>query len=153
MWEIFPPRECESDEGWWLTSGYKYPAEREREREGGGRWGGREEICVFLSYFYVCSKTACSSGWSFCLFFILQKERGRGVRRQSQRGDSVKRSLEASACAPRLRREEYYVLFFQAAFETERRTKMCLLDKNRGRREWGRFDFYCWRWETLSVDK
>ena len=122
---------------------------REKEKEGGGRWGGREEICVFCPFF---TFTSCSSGWSSC-FFFQQKERGRVVRRQSQRGDSVKRSLEASACAPRLRREEYYVLFFKAAFETERRTKMCLLDKNRGRREWGRFDFYCWRWETPSVDK
>ena len=51
------------------------------------------------------------------------------MRRHSRRGDSVKRSLEASACAPRLQREEYYVLFFQAASEKERRTKMCLLDK------------------------
>ena len=80
------------------------------------------------------------------------------MRRQSQRGDSVKRSLEASACAPRLRREEYYVLFFQAAFETERRTKMCLLDKNRGRREWGiRFllltlrDPECWQIVNVVV--
>ena len=80
------------------------------------------------------------------------------MRRQSQRGDSVKRSLEASACAPRLRREEYYVLFFQATFETERRTKMCLLDKNRGRREWGiRFllltlrDPECWQIVNVVV--
>ena len=58
------------------------------------------------------------------VFFYPTKGRGRVVR--SQRGDSVKRSLEASARAPRLRA---YVLFFQAAFEKERRTKMCLLDK------------------------
>ena len=43
---------------------------REKEKEGGGRWGGREEICVFF-----CPIFTFTSGWSFCLF-LSNKKRG-----------------------------------------------------------------------------